>query len=87
MLALSRQCNGFSNRLHLCPGLNAAADFASKLFSQLCQKRFKGHFCQKCIGEIANLVRIANSIRVACCSEMTYKCFVIFSAEPLYFRL
>ena len=25
MLALSRQCNGFSNRLHLCPGLNAAA--------------------------------------------------------------
>ena len=40
--------------------------------------------CEKCIEEKANLVRITNSTRIACCSKMTYKCFVIFSAEPLY---
>ena len=62
-------------------------NFASKLFSQLWQKWFKGHFSQKCMGEKAILVRITNSTRIACCSKMTYKCFVIFSAEPLYFRL
>ena len=60
---------------------------ASKLFSQIWQKRFIGHCCQKCMGEKANLVRITNSTRIACCSKMTYKCFEIFSAEPLYFRL
>ena len=33
------------------------------------KKRIKGHCCQKCIEEIANIVRITNSTRIACCSK------------------
>ena len=30
---------------------------------------FKGHCCQKCMEEKANLVRITNSTRIACCGK------------------
>ena len=40
MLALSIQCSGFSNRLHLCPGLNAPAKICKQIvFATLAKKK------------------------------------------------
>ena len=50
------------------------------------QKRFKGHCCQKCMEEMANIVRITNSTRITCCTKNDLSFFVIFPPEPLMVR-
>ena len=39
MLALSIQCNGFFNRLHLCPGLNTLAKICQQIVFETLEKK------------------------------------------------
>ena len=57
-------CKGESGVPHLCPGSILLAKFASKLFSQFYQKRFKENYYQKSIEEIANFAIIAKVTRL-----------------------
>ena len=53
----------------VCPGLNADAKLASKLFLQFWEKQFEANCYQKCIEETTNIVKITNSTRIASSSK------------------